>query len=253
MPFTFSHPAIILPLIKFGQKRFSATALVAGSMAPDFEYFINMEMKQIHGHTISGMFYYDLPIALALCFIFHYFVRDALIRYFPIPLRKELVSFYGYNWENRFKKYWYVVIYSAIIGVLSHLFWDSFTHANRFFVELIPFLQDRSFFMGAEMYNHDIAQIVCSILGAFFILITVSPIERLFQLRIQFTVALYWIMVGLTMLLIIFIRDVQNLSDLIATSIAGGLVGLVTAPLCIKWFKIEQEQQIFDQGQDQEF
>ena len=67
MPFTFSHPAIILPLLKLGKNKVSATALIAGSMAPDFEYFINFQMKQIHGHTAAGMFYYDFPLAILLC------------------------------------------------------------------------------------------------------------------------------------------------------------------------------------------
>jgi hypothetical protein len=246
MPFTFSHPAIVLPLIKFGQKRFSATALVAGSMAPDFEYFINMEMKQVHGHTISGMFYYDLPIAIGLCFLFHFFVRDALIRYFPVPLRPELMRFYDFPWTIRFMKYWYVILYSALIGVMSHLFWDSFTHAGRFFVELIPFLQNRSMFMGEMMYHHDIAQIVCSVIGGIIILLAVSPIERIFEVRLTLPIMLYWLLVAITMVFIIFIRDVQSISDLIATSIAGGLTGLMIAPLCIKLLNIEEEQEVFD-------
>ncbi|MCB9224805.1 MAG: DUF4184 family protein [Crocinitomicaceae bacterium] len=241
MPFTFSHPAIILPLIKFGQKRFSATALVAGSMAPDFEYFINMEMRQVHGHTIPGMFYYDLPITLALCFLFHYFVRDAFIRNFPMPLRKELVNFYGYEWNYRFKKHWAVIFYSALIGVMSHLFWDSFTHANRYFVELIPFLQERSSFMGGQLYNHDIAQILSSIIGGILILISVADLNQLFAWRINLRSTIYWLLVGVIMVFTIFIRDVQNISDIIATSIAGGLLGLMTAPFIIKRLNLEPE------------
>ncbi|SEF46838.1 protein of unknown function [Flavobacterium urumqiense] len=42
MPFTFSHPAIILPFLK--NKKLSATALIIGSMSPDFEYFFRMKM-----------------------------------------------------------------------------------------------------------------------------------------------------------------------------------------------------------------
>ena len=38
MPFTFSHPAIILPLAKINAKYISLTALVAGSMAPDSDF-----------------------------------------------------------------------------------------------------------------------------------------------------------------------------------------------------------------------
>jgi len=36
MPFTFSHPAIVLPLTK-ARLKLSATGLIVGSTIPDFE------------------------------------------------------------------------------------------------------------------------------------------------------------------------------------------------------------------------
>ncbi|WP_240482010.1 DUF4184 family protein [Flavobacterium psychrophilum] len=39
MPFTFSHPAIILPLRYLPRQWFSLTGLIIGSLTPDFEYF----------------------------------------------------------------------------------------------------------------------------------------------------------------------------------------------------------------------
>lgn len=40
MPFTFSHPAIILPLSYLPKKWFSLTGLIIGSLIPDFEYLL---------------------------------------------------------------------------------------------------------------------------------------------------------------------------------------------------------------------
>jgi hypothetical protein len=54
MPFTFSHPAIILPLKYFKKKWFSLTGLVIGSMTPDFEYFVRMRIQSNYSHTIEG-------------------------------------------------------------------------------------------------------------------------------------------------------------------------------------------------------
>ena len=48
MPFTFSHPAIVLP---FSKKWFSLTALVTGSIIPDFEYFFKMKGHSDYGHN----------------------------------------------------------------------------------------------------------------------------------------------------------------------------------------------------------
>src|SRR5215467_12574272 len=42
VPFTFSHPAAVLPLARRG---LVFSALVVGSMAPDFPYFVQMSAK----------------------------------------------------------------------------------------------------------------------------------------------------------------------------------------------------------------
>ena len=54
MPFTFSHPAIVLPLKYLPKKWFSFTGLIIGSMTPDFEYFLRMKVKSDYSHTLNG-------------------------------------------------------------------------------------------------------------------------------------------------------------------------------------------------------
>ncbi|SEP14833.1 DUF4184 family protein [Paenibacillus sp. OV219] len=56
MPFTFAHPAYALPLKFINPRYLSATGLVLGSMAPDFEYFLTLEPHQTIGHSFSGLF-----------------------------------------------------------------------------------------------------------------------------------------------------------------------------------------------------
>ncbi|WP_220463965.1 DUF4184 family protein [Adhaeribacter radiodurans] len=45
MPFTFSHPAIVLPLTLLLRKWYSLTGLVIGSLTPDFEYFYQFSIS----------------------------------------------------------------------------------------------------------------------------------------------------------------------------------------------------------------
>lgn len=52
MPFTFAHQAIILPLKK--SKRFCSTALIAGSIVPDFEFFFQLREVENIGHRWHG-------------------------------------------------------------------------------------------------------------------------------------------------------------------------------------------------------
>lgn len=59
MPFTFSHPAIVLPLTSLPKRCISVTGFVIGSLTPDFEYFIRMKVKSEYSHTISGLFWFD--------------------------------------------------------------------------------------------------------------------------------------------------------------------------------------------------
>ena len=68
MPFTLAHPAIVLPLAA-KKLRMSATGLVIGSMVPDFEYFIRMRTESKYSHTLAGLFWFDLPLGLLLCFV----------------------------------------------------------------------------------------------------------------------------------------------------------------------------------------
>jgi Domain of unknown function (DUF4184) len=242
MPFTFSHPAIVLPLMKINQKYISISALAAGSMAPDFEYFIRMKMQQVHGHTLSGIFYFDLPLTIALCFLFHWTIRDALITYSPFPIKAHLKSFYGFDFNKRFRRSWFVIIYSALIGICSHLFWDNFTHANRYFVNMIPFLQVENVIYGVRILNCEIAQVLFSLMGA------ISLILASFDLNIRkirkqnfLGISIYWGIVVLTMLILLKIRNTSSLNLLIATSISGGLIGMMFAAVIMKRFYLERK------------
>lgn len=242
MPFTFSHPAIVLPLTKLNQKYISATALIAGSMAPDFEYFINMELKQVHGHSISGLFYYCLPVTLLLTFIFHYTVRDALIKHSPLPIKPALASYLGFNWLERFKSHWFVILYSAIIGIASHLFWDEWTHANRFFVDRIPFLQEAHYFAGKKLLNAEIFWLLSSVVGGLVVIVSATSFSFHPEKKQKMTKSsIYWGIVAATSFLVLLLRGVSSIQVFIATSIAGTLIGLIIAPLFMKWLNIEQK------------
>ncbi len=141
MPFTFAHPAIVLPigLIK-RRKWISFTALVTGSMSPDFEYFFRMKLYGEFGHSIAGIFLLDLPVAIIIALVFHQVIKEALILHLPNFLSARLLAFESENWWIYFKNNFLAVAISAIIGAASHIFWDGFTHADGYFVKLFPAL-----------------------------------------------------------------------------------------------------------------
>lgn len=244
MPFTFSHPAIILPLAKLNEKYISVSALVVGSMAPDFEYFIRMRLKQVHGHSIAGAFYFDLPVTLISLVLFHFLVRDTLIDHLPDFLRKKYSSFYQMNWFEYARKRWYVVLYSAVIGIFSHLFWDAFTHAPGYFVQYIPFLKEELLIFNVKIPSYDFMQLLSSAFGALIIAIVMLwPSGQKFSFRSYHKPFRYVFLVMLVSFLILILRGADTQSEIIATSISGGLIGMMVVPFFLKRPKLDFEVQ----------
>lgn len=136
MPFTFSHPAAVVPLAYLPKKWISVSALVIGSITPDFEYFIRMKHLKTISHTINGMFWFDLPLALILLFVFNVIIRDELIDHLPTPLNRRFSAFKTSNGKKLIQKNFLIIIVSILVGVMSHLAWDRVTHKTQEIIEL---------------------------------------------------------------------------------------------------------------------
>ena len=97
-----------------------------------------------YSHTWTGLFWFDIPLALILIFIFHNVVRNTLIAYLPFSLNIRFSKFEKFNWNKNFQENKMAVFTSLIIGIASHLIWDDFTHNGGYFVDIIPILSDQS-------------------------------------------------------------------------------------------------------------
>ena len=138
MPFTFSHPAAILPVTLLPKKYYSLTGLVVGSIAPDFAYFIRMDTQSLYGHTIHGLFLFDLPMGLLIAIAYHQLVRNSLTDYSPGWIRSRIIPYKSFDWLQYLSLNRIVVIISVLFGSATHLFWDSFTHGDGYFVNIFP-------------------------------------------------------------------------------------------------------------------
>ena len=137
MPFTPAHSAIVLPFLRMKPERVSATALVIGSLSPDFEYFFKMSVSGQHSHTLLGILYFDIPVTIGLCFLFHLVVKQNLINNLPAFFQDRFQPLLELDFKVHFKKYYGAVIISAAVGSFSHIFWDAFTHNDGFFAQRI--------------------------------------------------------------------------------------------------------------------
>ncbi|KAF2326036.1 DUF4184 family protein [Flavobacterium nitrogenifigens] len=244
MPFTFSHPAIILPLRYLPKSWFSITALVIGSLTPDFEYFLRMKVKSDYSHTLYGIFWFDLPLALLLAFLFHNLTRNLLFQNLPAFIRSRILVFTDFNWNIYFKRNWPAVLISLLIGIFSHIFWDAFTHKHGYFVNQITALQNTISIFGTEIPLWKIAQHSSTFIGAVILLII------FFRLPIKFTSPasinkFYWISVILFTAAILFMRftinpKAFNFGNLVVTFIASFLIATTTIPSIIKFKSIHK-------------
>ena len=238
MPFTFSHPAIVFPLTFLPQRWFSLTGLVIGSLMPDFEYFLRMRIQSDFSHTISGLFWFNLPLGILVAFIFHNIVRNSLLDNLPVILKSRLIKFNQFSWNNYFKSNWIVVIISVLIGVFLHLFWDSFTHENGYFVQIIPALTNTVNLFGTQIPILKILQHSSTLTGGFIIVVVLfklTPNKIIFK-KVN---TKYWLVVTTITLIITFIRllsglDFKLYGHVIVTMISALLISLTLTPILIR-------------------
>lgn len=164
MPFTFSHPAILLPFLK--NKKLSATALIVGSMSPDFEYFFRMKMQSEISHTLLGIFLIDFPLGFIVMFAFHEIIKRPLIENLPPFLQNKLAVLKDSNWIDYFKNNFFTVLLSFFLGAVSHIFWDSMTHWDGYLVQRVSFFNFELFLVPV----YKITQHASSIIGLLWIL-----------------------------------------------------------------------------------
>lgn len=207
MPFTFSHPAIILPFLYIpnARKWFSATGLIIGSIIPDFEYFLRMKIQSNYSHTLIGLCWFDIPLACIITFVFHNFIRNTLIDYSPKFLQSRVIAFKQFDWNEHFKKKYFVVIISILLGASSHLFWDSFTHHDAYFVNKISLLRGSINIFEMQLPVLKILQHGSTFLGGIvmFILFLFLPKE---EIHIQKKRYIYWLTLSILTILVFSIR-----------------------------------------------
>src|ERR1700690_4154573 len=126
MPFTPAHIAAVLP---FRRSRLIWSALVVGAIAPDLEYFLRMSPQDRYGHTLAGLFLFTLPMGLLILWLFHAYVKAPFIELMPKGLEQRLADCAGkfrFGGAPRFA----LVVASMLVGIGTHLIWDSFTHGS---------------------------------------------------------------------------------------------------------------------------
>jgi hypothetical protein len=172
MPFTISHIAAVLPFRRYTPIPLSFTAMAIGSMVPDFEYFVRMTLYGHYGHTLPGIFIFDIPMGVVLFLLYLGIIQEPLINHLPpffyARLRCTLIP----DWRNYTVTRAGFILLSLIIGILTHFIWDGFTHDEEYQVaRYVPILLHTFSVHGYMVSLHFILQILSSLLGLVILVI----------------------------------------------------------------------------------
>jgi hypothetical protein len=152
MAFTLAHAAAAIP---FRRTPLIVSAIVMGCFVPDFSYFLTLSPHRGFSHTVAGMFVLDLPLAMAALWVFHAFIKQPMLMFLPVGIRRRLTTS-----VNRFP-FWpwkrlALIVLSILVGTATHLAWDAFTHHDTWIYQNWAFLRETaglSFAPGWQMYK----------------------------------------------------------------------------------------------------
>jgi hypothetical protein len=124
VPFTPAHVVAALP---FRRTRLVMSAVVMGCIAPDTPFFLLLLAHGFHGHTLAGMFEFDLPVGLTELWLYHAFIREPLLPFLPDGVRRRLATSPGkFSFLPPVRLV--LIVISLLIGIATHLLWDSICH-----------------------------------------------------------------------------------------------------------------------------
>ena len=235
MPFIFAHPAIVLPLAHLSKRWVSITGLVIGSLTPDFEYLTRMKIQSNFSHTLLGLLWFDIPMGLLLAFIFHDIIRNSLFANLPKFLKSRFLIFSKFDWNKHFVKNWPVVLISILLGALSHLLWDAFTHDQGYFVKILPGLNNTVDVYGYQIFIYKILQHSSSLIGGLAIIFVLFKLPKASETNLIISLR-YWMAVLFITLSVVVIRFLwsHNISlngNLIVTILSALILGLLFTPI----------------------
>ena len=129
MPFTVSHAVAVIPLYKYLGKFGALSALIIGSMTPDFAYMTPyLVYQRMDSHSLVGIYLYAIPMGLTVYFLYHLLMAPVLVSILPKVIQKNLHADLFVGRLPNIPSY--TLVLSLIIGALTHIMWDFFTHQS---------------------------------------------------------------------------------------------------------------------------
>jgi hypothetical protein len=163
VPFTPSHAAAVLPFLR---TPLPASALVAGSVAPDLLFYLPVEQPW-PTHTATAVVTVDVLLGFAAWALWHGLLAAPALRAAPAALRSRLTDVtlgLRVRLATPARVGW--ALLALAVGAATHVVWDEFTHARRWGPETFPILAEQ----WGSMPGYRWLQYVTSVLGGLLLL-----------------------------------------------------------------------------------
>jgi hypothetical protein len=141
MPFTLSHPAAVLPFGRLLARWRVLSAVLAGSMVPDFGHLLPWQPPRFETHSADALLTFCLPVGLAAYWLFQWLIKRPLIELLPAGAHAR--------WRESSApadvaslKQWILAACGVLFGAVTHLVWDAFTHEGARGLRMFPVLED---------------------------------------------------------------------------------------------------------------
>jgi hypothetical protein len=163
VPFTGSHPAAVLPFLRTG---LPASALVAGSLAPDLPFYLpGRPGWPTHGAV--GVVTLDVALGAALWALWHGLLAGPALAAAPAGLRRRVGAPVGLRRRLGSVRAGAAVVAALAVGAATHVGWDQFTHWWGWGARHVPALTAPvGSALGEDWYGYDVAQHASTLLGA---------------------------------------------------------------------------------------
>jgi Domain of unknown function (DUF4184) len=140
MPFTISHTAVVLPFSRLLARWHLLSATVIGAMVPDFRIFF-LGVPRVETHSAISLVTFCLPVGLITYWAFERLIKTPVVQVLP---EGPYARWHPYAAEGdiRSLRQWLLAASGILVGAVSHLVWDGFTHEGGRGVRMFPVLDE---------------------------------------------------------------------------------------------------------------
>jgi hypothetical protein len=171
MPYTLSHLAAVLPFSRLLARLRILSAMAIGSMVPDFGYLLPIHPLRVETHSAVSLFTFSLPLGLLTYWIFQRWMKTPLFAVLPDSVYLRWRPFLAPAALNN-PRQWLVAAGGVLVGAVTHLVWDGFTHEGARGIRMMPELDDWKFELhGHHLIGARLLQDGSSLLGLAIVLI----------------------------------------------------------------------------------